>query len=303
MNSEQLRQFKTIAECKNITMAAKRLYITQPALSTALKKLEDELGTSLFERKGRTLVITEAGERLLGYANRIIGLMDDAQAAFKLKKEHRPVRIYRIGATAINLLTAGCYGIDDRRLECTLVRNAELPMRVEREDVDLVIADDRYMNVMSNRFSHKTFLYHQQLVLSVGRNESLAQRDILPIEDLENIVMFGHVNPLGFRDWETEVCRDNNVHLHEEFRLDNVTYFAERESLTYPYLMSSFGVGSSQSRDYFRTRKNIPVKGKYTERDIFLWCPSEKIDIYSPLIARIRNNAVEMTLQDGTVWG
>lgn len=56
MNSNQLWQFKTIAECGNITKAAELLFITQPALSTALGKLEDELGRPLFIREGRNQI-------------------------------------------------------------------------------------------------------------------------------------------------------------------------------------------------------------------------------------------------------
>ena len=51
MELTQLLQFKTIAECKTMTQAAKKLHISQPALSTGLKKLEEELGVQLFERK------------------------------------------------------------------------------------------------------------------------------------------------------------------------------------------------------------------------------------------------------------
>lgn len=302
MNSEQLRQFKMIADCRNITQAAERLYITQPALSTALRKLETELGTKLFERKGRTLSITEDGERLLVYANQVIDLIDAAQSTFSGQEEARLVRIYRIGATAINLLTAGCYTMKDYRIECVLVKNSELPLRLERGDADIVIADERYMGVMALRYPRKTFLYHQQLVLSVSADDPLARRDSIDIEELRRVTMFGHLNPLGFQDWENEVKRDNNVRFIEEFKLDNVTYFAERDKLAHPYLMSSFGVGSAQSRDYFRTRRNIPVRGKYTERDIYLYCADGKEQALAPLITKIQQNAQHMAELDSRVW-
>ena len=56
MELTQLLQFKTIAECKTMTLAAEHLHISQPALSMSLKKLEEELGTPLFERKKTTSV-------------------------------------------------------------------------------------------------------------------------------------------------------------------------------------------------------------------------------------------------------
>ena len=68
MNSNQLYHFKTIAECGNITKAAEVLYITQPALSTSLRKLEEEVARPLFIREGRNLRLTENGKVLLNYA-------------------------------------------------------------------------------------------------------------------------------------------------------------------------------------------------------------------------------------------
>lgn len=53
MNSDQLKQFKMIAEYGSITKAAERLYVTQPSLSIALSKLEEEVGRPLFIRDGR----------------------------------------------------------------------------------------------------------------------------------------------------------------------------------------------------------------------------------------------------------
>ena len=55
MNSDQLRQFKAIAECGTLTKAAERLYISQSALSMSLTKLEDEIGKLLFVRKLRSV--------------------------------------------------------------------------------------------------------------------------------------------------------------------------------------------------------------------------------------------------------
>ena len=65
MNSDQLKQFKMIAEYGSITKAAERLYVTQPSLSIALSKLEEEVGRPLFIRDGRSLRITEDGKYLL----------------------------------------------------------------------------------------------------------------------------------------------------------------------------------------------------------------------------------------------
>ncbi len=60
-----LRVFVVVAESKSVTLAASRLYLTQPAISAALKRLSVAVGASLFARQGRGLVLTARGEQLL----------------------------------------------------------------------------------------------------------------------------------------------------------------------------------------------------------------------------------------------
>lgn len=61
MEIRLLKYFYTIAEEGTISQAAEVLHITQPTLSRQLKELEDELGTALFTRDNRKMVLTEAG--------------------------------------------------------------------------------------------------------------------------------------------------------------------------------------------------------------------------------------------------
>lgn len=61
MNWQQLEYFKTIAETQNFTVAANLLSVTQPALSKAISKLEEELNVSLFEKNGRNIKLTRFG--------------------------------------------------------------------------------------------------------------------------------------------------------------------------------------------------------------------------------------------------
>lgn len=72
MELTQLFYFKKIAECDTITQAAQELHISQPALSTTLKKLEDELEVCLFERKRNRLFLNPAGELFLTHVNAIL---------------------------------------------------------------------------------------------------------------------------------------------------------------------------------------------------------------------------------------
>jgi LysR family transcriptional activator of nhaA len=74
INYHHLIYFKVIADEGSISKAAKVLNIGQPALSTQLKSLEEYLGVLLFERKNRTLQLTESGRVTLEYASQISSL-------------------------------------------------------------------------------------------------------------------------------------------------------------------------------------------------------------------------------------
>lgn len=72
MELRQLKAFVKVADTLNFSQAARELYVTQSALSQSLKKLEDELGSSLFHRDSHNVALTEAGETLLPQAIKTI---------------------------------------------------------------------------------------------------------------------------------------------------------------------------------------------------------------------------------------
>ena len=79
MDIRQLRYFIVIAEEKQISAAAKKLYMYQPPLSQQLKNMEASLGEQLFERSGKFLELTEAGKTLYKYALQITQMMEEAK--------------------------------------------------------------------------------------------------------------------------------------------------------------------------------------------------------------------------------
>ncbi|NHL93473.1 LysR family transcriptional regulator, partial [Lactobacillus helveticus] len=76
---KQLRYFLVVAKEKQITSAAKRLYIAQPPLSYQLKQLEIELGAQLFKRTAHGIELTDAGQILQSYASEILSLSESVK--------------------------------------------------------------------------------------------------------------------------------------------------------------------------------------------------------------------------------
>ncbi|MCV6584956.1 MAG: LysR family transcriptional regulator [Marinibacterium sp.] len=122
LNLHHLRLFRAVARDGTLTGAARGLNISQSAVSTQIKALEQALGHDLFDRQGRNLVLTEAGRIALDHANEIFRAAEDLTAT--LKRADNPRKVLRIGALA------------------TLSRNFQLGFLdpvIGRDDVEIVL--------------------------------------------------------------------------------------------------------------------------------------------------------------------
>jgi DNA-binding transcriptional LysR family regulator len=94
MDLVELRIFKAVAEQGGVTKAAAVLNRVQSNVTTRVKQLEERLGAKLFHRQGRKLVLSSEGKVLLAYADRLLRLSSEAQAAVK---GHAPHGLFRLG--------------------------------------------------------------------------------------------------------------------------------------------------------------------------------------------------------------
>lgn len=79
MDIRLLKTFLLVARLLNITRAAEQLSFTQPAITSQIYSLEDEFHVRLFERNGKRLALTEAGKKLIDYAEKITSLYEETQ--------------------------------------------------------------------------------------------------------------------------------------------------------------------------------------------------------------------------------
>jgi LysR family transcriptional activator of nhaA len=138
LNYHHLRYFRTIAHERSLTRAASRLHISASALSIQLRQLEERLGHPLFERKNRTIELTEAGRVALEYADSIFRTGEELVSSLKgVAKSGRAV--LRIGAVA------------------TLSRNFQLgwlrPL-LKRDDIELVLRSGSLRELLPQLATH-----------------------------------------------------------------------------------------------------------------------------------------------------
>lgn len=83
IDSRQLRAFATLARTGSFTLTAKELFLSQSAVSHSMKALESDVGCRLFDRMGKKVLLTQAGETLLHHADKILREMSSARSALE----------------------------------------------------------------------------------------------------------------------------------------------------------------------------------------------------------------------------
>jgi DNA-binding transcriptional LysR family regulator len=184
MELRQLRYFVAVAEEGNISRAAKRIYLTQPALSRQIKALESELGQCLLERKAHSIRLTPAGELLLQEARELLHHAD--QMLHRIRSAGRRVRL-RVGyapslAAGILSLTVAHFTQKhpDARVELLDLSTAEMLAGLENESLDIALG---VHGKRASRGVTWTPLLQASWKLAVNRAHSLARRDrVTPAE-------------------------------------------------------------------------------------------------------------------------
>lgn len=97
-NLSRYKIFLAVAECKSISKAASRLYISQPAVSIAIRKLEENLNATLFIRKSKGVELTENGRKLYDSAKRALNMLLDTEDRLRF---HQSTGYLRIAASNV----------------------------------------------------------------------------------------------------------------------------------------------------------------------------------------------------------
>lgn len=138
LNFHHLHYFWAVAKEGNLTRAAAQLHVSQSAMSAQIKRLESQLGQSLFERTGRTLTLTDAGRLAFTYAETIFATGNELMEVLREgRREER--QILRIGAVA----TAS------RNFQENFIRPV-----LDRDDVELVLISGSLLELLSRLRVH-----------------------------------------------------------------------------------------------------------------------------------------------------
>lgn len=195
MELRQLKQLSVLAETLNFHRAAERLHMAQPPLSTAIKKLEQELGVALFERLPGGLKPTPAGLVVLDYARTTLFYADQIRRAAKegAAGEQGELKVGFVGSSTYTVMPRilpafhlAYPGVDLVIEESTTV---DLLRRLDEHTLDVALVR---FPVLERTVARVTLLQPDHLVLAVRADSAYAQRDEIDLAELAEESFIGY---------------------------------------------------------------------------------------------------------------
>ena len=198
LETRDLKLVLAIADSGGATRAARLLALSQSAVSHQLKNLEERLGQSVFERDGRGLKITPAGERLLALARDVLPPMLEAEREIRRGVRARRVEL-RVASqcyTAFHWLPRAMIALSERHPELDLAvlerSPPNVPSAVLSDELDLGFCIDR---VKPARELERVELFADELVLAVPYGHALARKKYVDGRDLAaETLITGHID-------------------------------------------------------------------------------------------------------------
>jgi len=220
MELSQLEVFLTVARERRFSRAAEKLFRTQSAVSQTIRKLEDELGEPLFDRSSREGVLTDAGQTLKEYAEKLVNLRADAQEALVELRQLQKGKL-AIAANEFTALYLLPVLTEFRRLhpmiKVTVQRSlgSHIPDDLLRHTVEMGVLtydpqDPRLRSIV---------VYQDELTFVVPPTHPLASGKQISIRQLGAEVFVAHIVNSPYREKVIEAFRRYKTPLHMDVEL------------------------------------------------------------------------------------
>jgi DNA-binding transcriptional LysR family regulator len=216
MDLMQLEMFVAAAELRSIQRASERVFRTQPAVSMAIRKLEEEVGSPLFDRSNRgNYQLTAAGEVLFAHAKRLLALRDESLTAVRELQSLEAGRV-RIGANE----SAGNYLLP-RLIQVFHKKYPKVRVDVTRQNSRQLIHDlrDNMVDLALISFApdekdiEVTPLMKDELVLIASPDHAFAKKNKVAVRDLGGEAFVAHTVTSQSRQKVVEAFRSTDTPL------------------------------------------------------------------------------------------
>jgi len=218
----QLETFLTVAREGSFSRAAKKLYRTQPAVSQTVRKLEDEIGESLFDRSSREGILTDTGKVLLEYAEKLLNMRVEAMGALQELREMNKGKLC-IAANEFTCLYLLPILNEFRRVHpmvrVTIERSfaSKIPDQLLNHSVEMGVLtfrpDDSLRSIV---------VYRDELAFVVPPTHPLARVKDVTIKQLGAEYFVAHHVPSPYRAKVLETFQKRKVPLHMDVELPTI---------------------------------------------------------------------------------
>jgi len=236
MEMHQVRYFLTAANSLSFTRAAEACHVSQPALTTAIKKLEAQLGTPLFYREGKQIVLTEFGRRMQPCLGQIL---KQAKTAESIAKDFRllnqvPIRLgvmSSIGPMRIASLLAE-FQRQSPGVEVAVRDGAPeaLAAQLDADEIDVAVLNA--LDGLGDNYRAEP-LYTEHYVVLLPPEHPLIARNVIALRDLSEQPYVDRLS-CELREIVMGVCGDMGVKLYARFR-------SERDEWVQGMVMANIG--------------------------------------------------------------
>ena len=230
MDIVHLQYFQVLAQEENMTRAAERLHISQPALSASLSKLEKELGIQLFDRIGRHIQLNRNGKIYIDYVNQAMNNLNNAARELDNynRQEKLTVTLSVVSVQAVQELLSD---FQNQYPNITVRKCEIMPRDVFREihsgDCDFVVAVD---SGDCREADCSRVIKREKLYLAVNKNHSLAKRKKIVLPEVKDEPFISLPEGYSFREITEDLCRQAGFQcniLYECFHCSLLNYVCD----------------------------------------------------------------------------
>ncbi|HEX8985249.1 MAG TPA: LysR family transcriptional regulator, partial [Bryobacteraceae bacterium] len=223
MDLHSLQVFLTVATERSFSRAAEKLLRTQPAVSLALQRLEQEMGEKLIDRSGKDLMLTDAGSKVLEYARRFQSLQQELENSLAELRDKSAGRL-SIGAnesTTLYLLQhIERYRQLYPKVKVQVRRSLSSKIPAELIDGNLEMGVISY-DPADERLCSKV-IYTDALVFVCSPHHRLARRKLVSIADLGSELFIAHNVLSPYRAVVIKEFQEHRVPLHMEVEMPTI---------------------------------------------------------------------------------
>lgn len=196
MTLSQLKYVITVAEERSMNEAAKKLFISQPSLSSAIKDIEEEIGVNVFKRSNKGVIVTPQGEEFIGYARQVVDQYMLIETKY-IEKENIKKRFgvstqhYTFAVNAFVEMVKQ-FGMEEYEFAIRETKTYEVIEDVKnfKSEIGILYLNDFNKKVLNKLFSEYGLEFHPildcHIYVYMWKGHPLAEQEEITLEELED---------------------------------------------------------------------------------------------------------------------